>query len=320
MTEAKIPLIVLAGRDRNLAEVADNGRGRRPLQGYKGAEIKIGDRPLIQLLVDRMAGCGVFDPIWVAGPERVYGPWLKNAGIIDTDGTFGQNLRFCVEHLRKESRPRMLAVTTCDILPDADELAEVMADFRRLLPTLDFWMPQIHVPEDPESLGASDWKPRYRLVPRKGEPSVPVLPGHMIICDPEAVRLTFVYRFFDILYRTRNRSLSYRRWMVTRELLWGLFIEDFRRLVSLRMPTVAATVIYSSLLMASKLKAGTATVQEMEVHIRRALIQRRHRRRFPDKRGRVLLCPAMSLAKDIDTVEEARELERQVSRDEPPLA
>lgn len=310
MTESKIPLIVLGGQDRHLADVRDNGRGRRPLQGYKGAELQVGGRPLIQTLVDRMAACGAFGPIFVAGPRAIYEPWLEGAQIIDTDGDFGHNLKTGVEWTRREIKPRLLAVTTCDILPDPDELSFIAADLEKWHETLDFWMPQITFSEDPGTLGASDWKPTYRLVPRDSDQAVPILPGHMIIADPEAVRLEFVYRFFGLLYRTRNRSLSYRRSVVIRNLLWGIILEDLKRMARFKLPTVVAAVAHSSLLMASKLKAGTASVPEMEFHIRRALIRREHRYRYPERHGRVLLCDAMSLAKDVDTEEEARELNR----------
>ena len=308
MTRPQIPLIILGGRDRRLAEMADNGRGRRPLQGYKGAELQFGGKPLIQTLVDRMAACGVFAPILIAGPRHVYEPWLEGAEIIDTDDGFGDNLKAGTEWARRELQPRLLAVTTCDILPDPDELREIADDLAEWHESLDFWMPQITFSEAPGTLGASDWKPKYRLVPREGGPSVPILPGHMIIADPEAVRLSFVYRFFGLLYRTRNRSLSYRRLVVARHLLWGLVLEDLHHLSRLRLPTVLLSVAYSSLLMAAKLKAGTASVSEMEFHIRRALIRRSHRREHPERHGRVLLCRTMSLAKDVDTEEEAREL------------
>lgn len=306
MSRPQIPLIILGGQDRRLAELSDNGRGRRPLQGYKGAELQFAGAPLIQTLVDRMADCGVFGPIFVAGPKTVYEPWLRGAQVLDTDGNFGDNLEMAVEWARRElDGMRLLAVTTCDILPDPDDLRLIADDLTEHHESLDWWMPQITFSE---SLGASDWKPQYRLVPREGGEAVPILPGHMIIAEPDAVRLHFVYRFFGLLYRTRNRSLSYRRRVVIRNLLWGLILEDLHHLSRLRFPTVLLAVAHSSLLMASKLKNATASVPEMEFHIRRALIRRSHRRRYPQRHGRVFLCRAMSLAKDVDTEEEAREL------------
>ncbi len=308
MSQSKIPLIVLGGRDAQLAEMTDNGRGHRPLQGYKGAELKVGGRPLIQELIDRMTATGVFSPVLIAGPSRIYAPFVQGAGVVDTDGTFGENLKTGVEWVRRELRTELVAVTTCDILPDTEELAEAVADLRRHQP-FDYWMPQIVIPEDPEDLGASEWKPRYRLVPAGEEKSVPILPGHIIVCNPEAVRLKFVYRFFDVLYRTRNRPMAFRRLKLMRALLWGLVLEDLKRLGSLRLPRIFFPVVYNSLILASKLKAGVAPIRETEDRIRRVFIKTDHRRRHPERRGRVLLSPALSLAKDIDTEEEARELE-----------
>ena len=69
-----VPAIVLGGSDQRATALPDAGRDKHPLTGYKGAAIRVGGRPLIAVLLDRMRACGRFDPIWVAGPERVY--WL----------------------------------------------------------------------------------------------------------------------------------------------------------------------------------------------------------------------------------------------------
>ena len=309
MNREKIPLIVLGGRDRRLAEQADQCRGNQPLKGYKGVALRIHGRPLIEILIERMTATGVFGPVLIAGPRSIYGPLFPEIEIVDTDGTFGENLRRSVEHVRQTLRPELVAVTTCDILPDPEELEEALGDLRAHQP-LDFWMPQIRVPEDTSDLGASEWKPKYRLVPAGETRSVPILPGHLLVCNPEAVRLRFVYRFFDLLYRTRNRPLAYRRLVLTRNLLWSLVVEDFKHLLSLRLPRIFFPVVYNSLMLTSKLKAGAASVTEAEDHIRRAFLKSGHQKRYPNRRGRVLLSPALSLAKDIDTEEEARELER----------
>ncbi len=308
MNQNKIPLIVLGGRDLHLAEITDNGRRHKPVQGYKGANLKVGGRPLIQLLIDRMTATGMFSPVLIAGPSRIYGPLVEGAEIIETDGTFGENLSAGVEWVRQELKTDMVAVTTCDILPDPEELAVAMQDLRDHQP-FDYWMPQIRVPDDSTLLGASDWKPRYRLIPEGEKKSVAILPGHIIVCNPEAVRLKFVYRFFDILYRTRNRPLTFRRLALMRALLWSLVVEDLKRIASLRYPRIFFPVVYNSLLLASKLKAGVAPIRETEDRIRRVFIKADHRLKFPERRGWVLLSPALSLAKDIDTEEEARELE-----------
>lgn len=311
MNHPKIPLIVLGGRDRRLSEQSDTGRVHHPLHGYKGAELLIGGRPLIQILIDRMLATGVFGPVFIAGPREVYEPWVEHAEVIHTDGTFGDNLRTSVEWVRQELRPEMLAVTTCDILPDEQELAVAMEDLKLHLP-LDFWMPQIPIPEDPHSLGASEWKPKYRLVPYGEKKAVPILPGHIIICNPDVVRLRIVYRAFGLLYRTRNRSMAYRRVVLVRNLLWSLVVEDFKQVLKLRPPRLFVNMVYNALVFVSKLKAGVASVKDAEVRLRKVFIIHSHRKKYPDRRGRVLLTPALSLAKDIDTEEEARELENRL--------
>ena len=85
----------------------------------------------------------------------------------------------------------------------------VMADYSRQAPC-DLWFPLIQAPEDQGELGASAWKPVYRLVPGPGRAPVRILPGHLAVIDPGALRLNFLYRLVQLGYRTRNRSIRYR--------------------------------------------------------------------------------------------------------------
>ncbi|MCG8459356.1 MAG: NTP transferase domain-containing protein [Holophagales bacterium] len=307
MIEPAIPLVILGGRDRRDAELPEGERDKHRLRGYKGAEVEIAGRPLVQVVVDRMRATGAFDPIYVAGPARVYEELLDNARIIDTDADFGDNLRASIDAVAAEDSRGQVAFVTGDVLPDPGELRSALEDLRRHQP-VDFWMPQVRVPVDHTRLGASAWKPKYRLRP-PGEPEpVPILPSHLIIADYRNLRLRFVYRFFELLYRTRNRPLSERRWVLTRTLLWSLMLEDLRHLAAGRLPHIFVPVVYNSLVLASKLKAGVATTADFEDRLRRVFFRRAHRLRFPNRRGRVPVIHALSLAKDIDTEEEAREI------------
>ncbi len=308
MRHKTIPLIVLGGRDRHTVDLPDAVIDRQALSGYKGARLRIGGRPLIVVLIDRLRATGVFDPIFIAGPSSIYGDIAPDGVTVhDTDGSFGQNLRFSVEKLRVDLKPTQVAVATCDILPDPAELQLAADDLVRNQP-LDFWFPLVRVPQDKSTLGTSDWKPRYRLQPPGASQPVPILPSHILACNVEVTRLRLVYRLFDMLYATRNRPVVYRSLVLMRRLLWSLFLEDVKHMAALRRPHILGPVVGNSLVLANMLRNGKGTTTEWEDRIRRVFIRRDHARLFPTRRGRVPVIDALSLARDIDTLEEAAEL------------
>lgn len=302
----KLPLLILGGRDRRGTILPEEGQDKQPLQGYKGADLRLGGRPLVAVAIERWRGCGAFDPIYIAGPARVYEPLGLDAIVVDTDGELGENLRAGADRLEADFGPCQIAVTTCDILPDPAELAAAMEDLRRHQP-VDFWMPICAVP-DASRLGASAWKPKYWVRTPGADEPVPILPGHLMIGTPALLRLRFLYQLFDELYRTRNRPLAYRRMTLTRSLLGSLLKEDLRHLASFRLPYITANVVYHVLALVSKMAARRVTTADFEDHLRQAFLRRQHRKAHPERRGRVVIMPCLSLAKDIDTVEEAREV------------
>ena len=307
-----IPLIVLGGRDRKPAQLPATGRGKHPLRGYKGVDLRIGDQPLIQLVIERMRASGAFDPIFIAGPIEVYRKVCPEVAVIDTDSNFGANLRNALEVAIERCPDRPVAITTCDILPDPEELQRMLADYRQHQPA-DFWFPLILVPKDPTQLGASAWKPQYRVIPESGGEPVAILPCHLVIVTPAAVRRELVYHVFDLAYRSRNRSIAYRRAFILHRLLFWLVLQDLRNLLRLRPPTYLVTVIYHGLRVAQGLMRRTMSQVELQDRMRKIYIRYRHRRRYPHHVGRVPLLDAISFAKDIDTEEEAQEALRQWS-------
>lgn len=306
---SKIPLVILGGRDRRGPELPDGTRDRHPLHGYKGVVLKVGGEPLIQVLIDRLRAVEIFSPLYIAGPRHVYEEFLADdVRLIDTDGSFGANLRACVESTKVDGEyAPQLGVVTCDILPDPGELRAAVDDLVQHSP-VDFWMPQIRVPEEETGLGKSDWKPRYRLAPSGSGESVPILPGHLLVAAPGVLRLEFTLRFLDELYETRNRSIAYRRAALTKTLLGSLLAQDLRHLLRLKPPVNLFDVIFWSLFAVAKLMGGKATTNQMARYIRRAFVLRAHRKAHGDHRARVPLLDALSLAKDIDTLEEAKEV------------
>ena len=303
MTSKSVPLIVLGGSDRRPAYMPPGGRSKHPLAGIKGVDIKIAGRPLIEVVIDRIRQADAFDPIYVAGPGHAYRS-LSDGISIDTDGGFGRNIQVGVETARRLHGDGPLAITTCDIVPDPNEMRTVVEDFWRHSP-LDFFFPIIPAPQDPERLGPSKWKPRYHVKPEGLSTPVPVLPGHLAIFDSAALRWNFMYRLMDLAYRTRNRPILYRNTYMARRLLWIMLVQDFIHVLNLRLPTFTWDTLLSGTWAARRLKEKVIQQSELELAIRRMFIKRRHRRRHPGRKVRMPVLDAMSLARDIDTQEEA---------------
>ena len=299
----KIPLIILGGSDPHPTTLPPGSEGRHPLSGCKGVDIKLAGRCLIDVLIDRLEASGGFDPIWIAGPARVYEQAETSARVIDTNGGFGENIQAALDVMVAEYSGQEVAIATCDILPELDELQDLLEDFWMCAPT-DLWFPVIRADEK-QDLGASDWKPRYQLRPRTGADAISILPGHILIFDPRSLRLDFLYRLFDLAYSTRNRPLHYRRSFILRRVLAGLLRQDFLHLLAFRLPTLTWDVAVHGVRAANRLRKGLATIEEMEDAVRHMFITRKHRQAHPHRRVRIRITSSMSIARDIDTVEEA---------------
>lgn len=76
----------------------------------------------------------------------------------------------------------------------------------------------------------------------------------------------------------------------------------------MRLPNLTWTVLHSGLPAVRELKAGTITRAHLEDAIRRIIVTTRHRRRSPERRVLMPVVEGLSLALDIDTGEEAREM------------
>lgn len=309
MPSTGIPTIILGGSDRRAVELPPAGVGKHALAGYKGLDIHVGGKPLIEVLIRRLRSCPELDPIMVAGPAQVYGGMDPSVVTIDTDSTFGQNIRAAIDVFMKQNEGGMVAFTACDILPDPAELRAQLDDLRGQ-GECDLWFPLIREPADPAKLGASAWKPDYRIVPEPGAPAVNVLPGHLMIADPRALRLGLIYKLMEIAYRTRNRPISVRRTSMATRVLLSLLYHDLLHILRLRVPNLTYTVLVHGLEAARKLKAGNLLRGELETAVGKIVVKSRHRRRFPERGVRLPILDGLSLAKDIDTVEEAEEVER----------
>jgi hypothetical protein len=303
-----LPLVLLAGRDRKGAPLPEAGRDQHPLHGYKAVELEIAGRPLIERLLETLRDSGAFGPIFVAGPARVYAA-LRGVELIDTDRDFGDNIRAAIEGVRRRGLVGQVAFMTSDVLPDPGELRAALDDLERHQPC-DFWTVECRV-RDAGALGASGWKPKYLIRPEGEAEPVATLPGHLLVADPRIARLDVLYRAFELAYRTRNRPTRYRRRVVVSGLLGALLAADLKRLVTLRRPGVTFDMLWNGLALVRKLVTTGCGQREMEDRLRRIWVHADHRRRHPERRGRVMVHDGLTLGRDVDTEEEARELSRQ---------
>ena len=313
MTKPSLPLVILGGRDRRGSTMPDAGREKHQLKGYKAVDIRIGGRPLISLVVERWRQSGAFDPIYVAGPESIYRPVAEDFEIIDTDSSVVANLRAAGEHLIATHPGSSVAFSTCDILPDVDELRLLMNEYWENTPC-DFWVPQIRAPKETGQLGESSWKPQYRIIPRGEQESVDTLPGHLIVADSNAVRYKLLFHMLELAYRSRNKPISYRRTYILQRILLSLFWEDLKGILRLHPPLITWEIVSNGLALARGLREGELDELELGRLVRNIYVFRHHRRQYPKRLGRLPVLPGLSLAKDIDTEEEAREVKERLER------
>lgn len=313
MEHSTLPLIVLGGSDRTAARLPAAARDKHPITGYKAVDVRIRGRAVVEILMERLAASGEFAPVFLAGPERVYRGVNVRAEPIDTDASFGRNIITAMRHVQERFPGSPVAFTTCDILPEISDLRSAMDDWRRHAPA-DMWYPLVRVPENHGRLGASSWKPTYRVVPLPGDPPEEILPGHLLVANPEAIRQRFIDRLFELGYRTRNRSIPYRMSVMAGGLLGTLLYHDVLHVLSGRFPTLTMDVVGSGVREGLRLRRGSATLRGLEDAVRRIFVKRRHRLRFPEQRVSLPIIDGLSLALDIDTEEEAREHDGTVAR------
>lgn len=298
-----IPIIILAGSDGRPSELPSGANVGKLLSGIKGADITIDGAPLVCNVVQRIYAARSFGPVYIAGPARVYRSICPDVELIDTNADFGTNIDRALRIIQARHPGDPAAFITCDILPEPETLDAMAENFRDAFPC-DLWFPVVRVPEDPQQLGVSAWKPRYRLIPAPGQQVVEILGGHLVIVQPAALRIDFLRRLFRHVYATRNRNLAYRRTVVVSKMIGSLLAEDFRRLLSGRRPDVTWTTVRAGVSGASKLGRGRITIPQLERMLADVLIQRDRIRKM-GRCVRVSLVDQLSLALDIDTEEEA---------------
>ena len=302
------PLVLLAGSDARPARLTEAGRGYRPLTGHKAAELQVEGKPLVRSIIDRLTASGRFSDLYVAGPARIYAGMVDGARLVDCDNRLEDNLRTAFEAVREDHPHGPIAFLASDILPDPETIRAVMDRYAGDAPC-DVFFPLAELPDDESGLGPSDWKPRYRIRPDVDSKPSTILPGHLVIVDPDALRIGLVYRLIALSYRTRNRPIGGRGLAMLRGVLMTALREDLRQLFTLGLPDLTAAVIADGAAVVMGLKSGNMTRERLERAARRVVVSYGHRRRYPRREVRVpILAGILSLARDVDTEEEARAL------------
>ncbi len=313
MKGEQVPLIVLGGSDGKPSVLPPRGEGKHPLTGYKGVDIRLEGRPLVQHVIERFGRLDRFHPVYLAGPARLYRD-LVSVPVIDTDGRLDENVFGALDWVVERHPGQRIAFTASDVVPTPEDLAELVECYDRHIQS-DLFFPLIRVPDDPGELGAFAWKPTYGLIPEPGADPVRVLPGHVAVVDPAALRLTFLRDLVRVAYRTRNRPIAGRRSSMLREAIMNLLYHDLLHILVLRVPNRTFSVLRSGFKVASGLRRGDLLRSELERATGRLAIKWRHRRKYRGRGVRLPILNGLSLAQDIDTEEEAQELGAVLERD-----
>ncbi len=296
LEQGAMPAVILAGSDRRPGPVPPGARAHDFLAGYKGAEIEIGGRPIVQFVRERLIESGCFSCVLVAGPGSVYEPMAPGA-VIDTDRDLGHNLRRIFAACQWSAR---LCIASCDIVPAAADVRAAL-DLWKAAGGPDFWVPLVEIPPD---LGASAWKPKYGIKPGPDEPARLYRPGHLGVLDLRAVRTGFLCKMIALIYRLRNRELERRRKIIFGLVVGDLLGQDLLNMFRLRLPTMTWTALKRGWRLYSRLRQGRLSLAELEDALTELLIRGDRRRRGA---VRFTPCDLESLARDLDTVGEVAE-------------
>ena len=301
-------MAILAGSDHAPGHLPESATELHSLSSvYKGAEVKVGDTPLIVFLVDQIEKSSGFEPITIAGPAEVYAPFNLNARIVDTNGSVAVNLKAVLDDHQERFESEPIALLAYDLRLKAGEFDELRALYAEEV-SCAVWMPFVRMPENEEELGAFRWKPTYSLSPAEGEAPVRILPGHLAIIRPQAVRLDLLYKLLDLAYRTRNHSVETRKKVMVRSVIGKLIWDDFRALCSLRIPRLTMSVVINGIRIANRLRNGDLSIPELEKAIGGIFLLPDLDSNVSGKGVRHPLVTMISLAEDIDTEEEAADV------------
>jgi hypothetical protein len=312
----RLPLIILAGSDRRAGPVATGVRPEEMLRGCKGAHRLPSGRPLLAELVDRYRRSECFaDPI-VVGPLQVY-RGLVDCELVHVEGNLAATLAVVHEvAMSRFDSAEPLALSTCDILPTPEEIRQLLRESYQPHAACCFWGQVVEARA--EELGASGWKPAYRVKRDDAEDEradgpdssemLSVYPGHLVIVRRAALRIGLTNHLLKVAYRFRNRDMRWRHVQIAACGLGRLMWEDIRQLFTGRAPFLTFSIPYYGLRAYYRWRRGELTLRDFERAIARTFVHRRYQGQNGGRPVVFARTRILSLAKDIDTVAELAEL------------
>lgn len=303
----RIPILILGGSDAKRGPLHEELSANEVITGFKGALPLPSGRSLAAELIDRYRQTDRFqDPI-LLGPREVYRD-LVDCEIVDVRGPLSTTLE-CLEQqvdCRWPSR-QPIAVSACDILPSTNEIGELLASGYDQHPECQFWWEMIV--SDPESLGASSWKPKYRIRRTQESPPEPMYPGHLVIFQPDAVRLDVWVRIMALAYQYRNLPIRKRILPMLFRGLMTLAAQDTQNLTKGQFPILSVSIPWHFLRAFAAFHKGTLTIPKFEERIGRVLLHRAFRAN--SNAVVVTLTELRSFAQDIDSIREYQAVQNQ---------
>lgn len=307
--EGRLPIIILGGSDSYRQTVPGGLRAADMLAGCKGAVRLPTGRCIAGELVARIRESGRFlEPVLV-GPRDAYAG-LLDCEIVDVRGNLPVTIA-AAETIaeRRYGGSQPVAVSACDVLPTADEFRQLLNEAYDRNAACGLWWQLVAA--EPAELGASSWKPRYRIAPSRGASPLNLYPGHLLVVRPEALRLEAFNRFLTLAYRYRNRGLYERAIRMTCGAVATMVAEDLRTLASLHLSGRTFSVPYLVFRAIRKFRAGKLTIRQLETVASKIFMDPVFHRQVKKRSVVFSVTRIKSFAKDIDT---RAELEEAVQR------
>lgn len=308
-----IPIIIFGGSDAHRDTVPEGFTAEDMLSGIKGAVRLPSGRCIAGELVARIRESGRFmDPI-VVGPREAY-KGLLDCEVVDVRGNLPVTIA-AAEAVVAERYDAMqpVGVIACDVLPTGKELRQLLEEAYDANAACGFWWQLVAA--DPQELGASGWKPSYRIAPAAGEAPLTLYPGHLVIMRPGALRLDVYNRFLALAYQYRNRGVYERAVRMTLRAAGTMIVEDLRELASGHLSGLTLSLPFRVFGAYRKLSAQTLTVDDLATVAANIIVTASFQRRVKDRPFVISVTEIQSLAKDIDT---RSELEEAVQKNASP--
>ena len=205
----------------------------------------------------------------------------------------------------KGSEP--IAVTACDILPTAADFQELLEHDYAPHANAMFWWQMIEA--RPGEMGASSWKPSYRLPLEAGHPTRTLYPGHIGIVRPHALRFQLINRLLELAYKYRNRALNKRHIGITLGAIAALIAQDLKNLLEFQLPVLTFVLPCIGLRDFFKYHRETATLRDHEYFLAKTFLHRRYHHAAHNRPVVISITSLQSFARDIDTKAELEEVE-----------